>query len=343
MSQPKATDPPGPAKTRFRTVGTAVFAIVAVVVIGAASFFSIRSASGGTDVRSNLSLIAPAAAGGGWDTFQRELQQTLRTNGIVNNVQVVNVPGAGGTIGVGVLAQQPEANNLMVGGSGHITAQVQFGTPSRIQDVTPVAKVLEEYDIIAVPADSPLESMDDVSEAWTRDPRSLAWTGGGSFDQLVMTDIALELGVPASETTYIPSDGGGEAIQALLNGTADVTAGGFADIYPQVESGRLRVLGVVAEDRLSGSPEIEAIPTLAEQGIDVTITNWRALFAPPSATREDIEELQDLVAEAVETPEWRATVERNYWREAPMQGEELDQYIQDETDRITTLFEEMGQ
>ncbi|MGP5929199.1 tripartite tricarboxylate transporter substrate binding protein [Corynebacterium glyciniphilum] len=343
MSQPKATDPPDHARSRLRTVGTAVFAVVAVVVIGTASFFSIRSASGGTDVRSNLSLIAPAAAGGGWDTFQRELQQTLRTNGIVNNVQVVNVPGAGGTIGVGVLAQQPEANNLMVGGSGHITAQVQFGTPSRIQDVTPVAKVLEEYDIIAVPADSPLESMDDVSDAWTQNPRSLAWTGGGSFDQLVMTDIALELGVPASETTYIPSDGGGEAIQALLNGTADVTAGGFADIYPQVESGRLRVLGVVAEDRLSGSPEIEAIPTLAEQGIDVTITNWRALFAPPSATREDIEELQDLIAEAVETPEWRATVERNYWREAPMHGEELDQYIQDETDRITTLFEEMGQ
>lgn len=343
MSQPKATDPPGPAKSRFRMVGTAVFTVVAVVVIGAASFFSIRSASGGTDVRSNLSLIAPAAAGGGWDTFQRELQQTLRTNGIVNNVQVVNVPGAGGTIGVGVLAQQPEANNLMVGGSGHITAQVQFGTPSKIQDVTPVAKVLEEYDIIAVPADSPLESMADVSEAWTQAPHSLAWTGGGSFDQLVMTDIALELGVPASETTYIPSDGGGEAIQALLNGTADVTAGGFADIYPQVESGRLRVLGVVAEDRLSGTPEIEAIPTLTEQGIDVTITNWRALFAPPSATREDIEELRELVAEAVETPEWRATVERNFWREAPMQGEELDQYIQDETDRITTLFEEMGQ
>ncbi|MCJ7859378.1 tripartite tricarboxylate transporter substrate binding protein [Corynebacterium kalidii] len=342
MNQPTAAEPPGQARPRSRTVGTAVFAVIAVIVIGTASFFSIRSASGGTDVRGNMSLIAPAAAGGGWDTFQRELQQTLRTNGIVNNVQVVNVPGAGGTIGIGVLAQQPEANNLMVGGSGHITAQVQFGTPSRIQDVTPVAKVLEEYDIIAVPADSPFESMDDVTEAWTQDAGSLAWTGGGSFDQLVMTDIALELGVPVSETTYIPSDGGGEAIQALLNGTADITAGGFADIYPQVESGRLRVLGVVAEERLSGSPEIEAIPTLTEQGLDVTITNWRVLFAPPSASDEDVEELREIVAEAVETPEWQETVERNYWREAPLEGEELDQYVQSETDRITTLFEEMG-
>ncbi|WMY78867.1 tripartite tricarboxylate transporter substrate-binding protein [Citricoccus sp. I39-566] len=341
MSQPQAVQ--SPERPRTRRIGTAIFAVLAAAVIGVASFFSIQSASGGTDVRGNLTLIAPAAAGGGWDTFQRELQQAMRTNGLVNNVQVVNVPGAGGTIGVGVLSQQPEANNLMVGGSGQITAQIQFDTPSRIQDVTPVAKVLEEYDIVAVPADSPFESMDDIIAAWTQDPRGVAWTGGGSFDQLVMTDIALDAGIPVADTTYIPSDGGGEAIQALLNGTADVTAGGFADIYPQVESGRLRVLGVVAEERLSGTPEIEAIPTLVEQGIDVTITNWRALFAPPSATDEEIDQLQELVAETVATPEWQATVERNYWREAPLQDEEFGQYIQDETDRIATLFEEMGQ
>lgn len=337
-SQQPAEDPP--TRSRANTTGTVVFGVIAAVVIGLASFFSIQSASGGTDVRSNLTLIAPAAAGGGWDTFQRELQQAMRTNGLVNNVQVVNVPGAGGTIGLGVLSQQPEPNNLLVGGSGHIAAQIQFDTASRIQDVTPIAKVLEEYDIVVVPADSPYESMDELIQAWQQDPRGLPWTGGGSFDQLVMTEIALAAGIQASETTYIPSDGGGEAIQALLNGTAAASAGGFADMYPQVESGRLKVLGVVAEERLPGS---EDIPTLVEQGYDVTITNWRALFAPPTATEEQVNELQDLVAEAVATPEWQATVERNYWRESPMQDEEFEQYIEDETDRITTLFEEMGQ
>jgi putative tricarboxylic transport membrane protein len=337
-SQQPAEDPP--TRSRANTTGTVVFGVIAAVVIGLASFFSIQSASGGTDVRSNLTLIAPAAAGGGWDTFQRELQQAMRTNGLVNNVQVVNVPGAGGTIGLGVLSQQPEPNNLLVGGSGHIAAQIQFDTASRIQDVTPIAKVLEEYDIVVVPADSPYGSMDELIQAWQQDPRGLPWTGGGSFDQLVMTEIALAAGIQASETTYIPSDGGGEAIQALLNGTAAASAGGFADMYPQVESGRLKVLGVVAEERLPGS---EDIPTLVEQGYDVTITNWRALFAPPTATEEQVDELQDLVAEAVATPEWQATVERNYWRESPMQDEEFEQYIEDETDRITTLFEEMGQ
>lgn len=337
MTSQQPTDRP---PSHRGTVGRAVFAVIAAVVIGVASFFSIQAASGGTDVRNNLTLIAPAAAGGGWDTFQRELQQSMRTNGLVNNVQVVNVPGAGGTIGVGVLSQQPEPNNLMVGGSGQIAAQIQFGTASRIQDVTPVAKVLEEYDIVVVPADSPYDSMEELIEAWRQDPRALPWTGGGSFDQLVMTEIALAAGLDPGETTYIPSDGGGEAIQALLNGTAAASAGGFADMYPQVESGRLKVLGVAAEERLPGS---EDIPTLVEQGYDVTITNWRALFAPPSATPEEVDALQELVAEAVRTPEWQATVERNYWRESPLQDEEFERYIQDETDRIATLFEEMGQ
>ncbi|MCY1158954.1 MAG: hypothetical protein MOP51_1978 [Citricoccus sp.] len=340
MTGGSGTPADAPSRGRGRRIATAVFAVIAAIVIGAASFFSIQSASGGTDVRNNLTLIAPAAAGGGWDTFQRELQQAMRTNNLVNNVQVVNVPGAGGTIGIGSVSQLPDANNLMVGGTGQIAAHIQFDTPSKVEDVTPVAKVLEEYDIIVVPADSPYQTMEELVEAWKQDPQGIPWTGGGSFDQLVMTEIALAAGISPAQTTYIPSDGGGEAIQALLNGTAQASAGGFADIYPQVESGRLRALGVAAEDRLAG---VDDIPTLREQGYDVTLTNWRALFAPPSATAEEVDELQALVAEAVATPEWKATVERNYWRESPMQDEELDRFIAEETDRITDLFEEMGQ
>ncbi|MGJ9372409.1 tripartite tricarboxylate transporter substrate binding protein [Nesterenkonia sp. CF4.4] len=338
MSQQAQSD--SAPKSQTKKVLTAVFAVVAVICVGLASFFSVQAASGGTDVRNTMTLIAPAAAGGGWDTFQRELQQSMQNNDLVNNVQVINVPGAGGTIALGNMSQLPDANNLMVGGTGQIAAQIQFDTPSQLQDVTPVAKVLEEYDIVVVPADSPHETMDDLVQAWQEDPSGTPWTGGGSFDQLVMTEIALSADISPGDTTYIPSDGGGEAIQALLNGTAVAAAGGFADMYPQVESGRLRVLGVAAEDRLEG---VDDIPTLPEEGYDVTLTNWRALFAPPSATEEEVAELRELVDEAVATPEWAATVERNYWREAPLQGDELDQYIADETERIAGLFEEIEQ
>lgn len=316
-----------------------VFAVVAALVIGTASYFSIQSATGGPDIRANLTLVAPAAAGGGWDTFQREQQQAMRTNGIVNNVQVLNIPGAGGTIALGQVSTLTEPSTLMVGGSGHIAAQIQFDTPSKISDVTPIARVVEEYDIVTVPADSPYQDLDELVSAWQEEPARVTWTGGGSFDQLVMTELALAAGVPPAETTYIPSDGGGEAIQALLNGTAMASTGGFADMYPQVEAGRLRVLGIAAEERLSGTD----IPTLTEQGYDVTLTNWRALFAPPGVNEEQVAELLTITEETTATQEWKDTVQRNYWTEVPLEGEDLAQFIEDETARIAELFEEMGQ
>lgn len=326
--------PPNPGRRRALSIG---FGVLAAPVIGTAAYQSIRAAEGGTNVRSNLTLIAPAAAGGGWDAFQRELQQTMRSHGLVGNVQVVNVPGAGGTIALGNLAQLTEPNNLMVGGTGQIAAQIQFDTPSVISDVTPIARVVEEYALVTVPADSPFQDLDELVAGWSEDPAGVAWTGGGSFDQLVMTDLALAADIDPGETTYIPSDGGGEAIQALLNGSAQATAGGFADMYPQIESGRLRGLAIAAPERLEGVD----IPTLPELGYDVTLTNWRALFAPPTVTDEEIAELEALIEEAVATSEWKDAVERYNWKEVPLGSADLVEYVEEETERIAALFEEI--
>ncbi len=320
-----------------RRVRMTLAGVVAVLVTAVASFFSVQSASQGTDVRASMTLIAPAAAGGGWDTFQREQQQAMRANGLVGNVQVVNIPGAGGTIGLGKLSTMDAPNTLMVGGTGQIAAQVQHGTPARIEHVTPIARVVEEYDLIAVPANSPYQTLDELIDAWRADPRGVAWTGGGSFDQLVMTDLALKAGIAPSQTTYIPSDGGGEAIQAMLNGTAKASTGGFADTYPQVEAGRLRALAVASPERLPGVD----VPTLTELGYDVTLTNWRALFAPPGLSQEEITQLEDLIAESVATPEWQTAVERNFWTSVPLDGPELQDFVDEEITRITELFEEM--
>ena len=336
MADADQPDPPvkNPGRRRALSIG---FGVLAAPVIGTAAYQSITSASGGTDVRSNLTLVAPAAAGGGWDAFQREMQMAMREHSLVGNVQVINVPGAGGTIAIGNVAQQNRPNMLMVGGTGQIAAQIQFGTESVLTDVTPIARVVEEFAMVTVPADSPHQDLDSLIEAWRDAPAEVAWTGGGSFDQLVMTDLALTAGIAPGDTTYIPSDGGGEAIQALLNGTAQATAGGFADMLPQVQAGRLRGLGIVAPEPLDGVD----IPALPDLGYDVTLTNWRAMFAPPITTAEEVDELEALLAETIETPEWKDAVERYYWREVPLDHEGLIEYIDSETERIRGLFEEI--
>jgi len=327
---------PGADLTRRRALSLG-FGALAVPVIGAAGYQSVRAAEQGPDIRSNLTLLAPAAAGGGWDAFQREMQEAMRANGLVGNVQVLNVPGAGGTIAIGSLEQRNTANYLMVGGTGQIAAHAQNDTPSELSDVVPVARVIEEYAIVTVPADSPHQDLQSLVDAWVEDPEALAWTGGGSSDQMVMTELALAAEVAPSDTTWIPSSGGGEAIQALLNGSAQASTGGFADMYPQVETGRLRGLGLAAPERLDGID----IPTMTEQGFDVTLTNWRAMFAPPVADEEQLADFRKLLEETTATEEWKAAVERNYWVEVPATGEEFTDFIASETEKITSLIEEM--
>ncbi|MEX5295353.1 tripartite tricarboxylate transporter substrate-binding protein [Kocuria sp. CPCC 205268] len=316
-----------------------VYGVIAAAVIGVAAFFSFQSATAGSDIRSNLTLIAPAGAGGGWDTFMREQQQAMRANSLVNNTQVVNIPGAAGTIGLGQLStMEGQANTLMVTGAGLVAGVAQLDSAVTHDDVRPIARVVEEYDVVVVPADSPYETMDELVEAWRAKPAEVAWTGGGTFDQLVMTELALEAGIEPSETTYIPKSGGGEATQALITGTADAATSGYMDVADQIEAGRLRALGMAAPERLEG---VE-IPTLTEQGFPVDLANWRAVLAPPGITDEEFAELRTLLEETVATPEWQKAVERNKWTEVYLAGDEFDEFLASEQERIAMLVEEIS-
>ncbi|MFI7580910.1 tripartite tricarboxylate transporter substrate binding protein [Kocuria sp. M1N1S27] len=316
-----------------------VYGVVAAAVIGLAAFFSFQSATAGSDIRSNLTLIAPAGAGGGWDTFMREQQQAMRVNSLVNNSQVVNIPGAAGTIGLGQLStMEGQANTLMVTGAGLVAGVAQLDSAVTHDDVRPIARVVEEYDVVVVPADSPYETIDDLVQAWRANPAEVAWTGGGTFDQLVMTELALEAGIEPSETTYIPKSGGGEATQALITGTADAATSGYMDVADQIEAGRLKALGMAAPQRLEG---VE-IPTLTEQGFAVDLANWRAVLAPPGITDEEFAELRTLLEESVATPEWQEAVERNKWTEVYLAGDEFDAFMAAEQERIAALVEEIS-
>lgn len=329
-----------PRKRAGRTVARVIGGLVAVAAIGVASYGSISSAAMGSDIRNSMTMIAPAAAGGGWDGVAREMQQAMKANGIVNNVQVVNMPGAGGTIALGnvsVLAGQP--NNILVGGTGLLAATIQFDSAATLDDVTPLATIVEEYDVIVVPANSPYTTLEELVEAWRADPKAMPWSGGGSFDQLVVTDLALAAGIDPIDLTYIPSDGGGEAIQAMLNGTVAAAAGGYPDNIDQIESGRLRALALVAPERVEGID----MPTAREQGFDITLTNWRSLSAPSGLSDEEREALVEVVLETLATPEWEDAMRRYHWTEKVITGDELDAFLADEHDRIAQLYEEMGQ
>ena len=231
-----------------------------------------------------------------------------------------------------------EAGTAMVGGTGLVAGVEQLNSSVTLSDVTPVARVVEEYDVIVVPGDSPYDTLEDLVRAWRQTPGKVPFTGGGSFDQLVMAELAISAGIDPSEVSYIPASGGGEVAQSLVTGTAAAAASGYPDVDDQIAAGRLKALGLVAEERLEGVD----IPTLREQGHDVTLANWRAVFGPPGITEEQAEEIRDVYAEILETEEWADAVSRNQWTSVWMEGEEFREFLAEEEARVAALYEELG-
>lgn len=316
--------------------GLIVYAVIAALVIGTAVWQSVARGDQGSDIRASMTLIAPAGAGGGWDTFMREQQQAMRTNGLVGNVQVVNIPGAAGTIGLGKLSTMDgQANVMLVSGAGLVAGVEQTNSPVSHDDVTMLGRVVEEYDVVVVPADSPYQSLEELVEAWRADPGGIAWTGGGTFDQLVMTALAIEVGIEPADLTYIPKSGGGEAVQALVTDTAAAATSGYMDVADQIEAGRLRALGLAAPEQLAG---VE-IPTLIDQGYDVTLANFRVVAAPAGISEEEKTQLVELLTESAQTAEWQDAIQRNRWSDVFLTGAEFEEWFAGQETQIAELVE----
>ncbi|SOC51330.1 tripartite tricarboxylate transporter substrate binding protein [Ornithinimicrobium cerasi] len=328
-------------RARRGPVPMIVYGLVAALVVGWALTASVRSAHSGQDLRANLTLIAPAGAGGGWDTFTRELQAAMRAQKVVNNAQVVNIPGAGGTIGLGKYSTMDgQADTLLTSGTVMVGAIALNDSPVTLEDVRPIARISEEYDVIVVPADSPYQSIDDLIADWTQDPKAFPWTGGsaGGLDHLIVADLALKNDIGPDEVTYIPKSGGAEAIQVLTSGGARAAVSGYNEFADQIEAGRMRGLAIVSPEPVEGID----MPTLVDQGYDVAMTNWRGLLAPAGITDEQFAELEQIVSETVQTPEWKDAMERNKWADVFLVGPELEDFLVEDTAQIEALVEELG-
>ncbi|MEQ3553267.1 tripartite tricarboxylate transporter substrate-binding protein [Pseudonocardia nematodicida] len=322
----------------------AALGIFVVAALAVTAFADAARSGEGQAARSNLTMIAPAAAGGGWDLVAREAQQAMRTGSVVNTVQVVNIPGAGGTIGLAQLAGLAgDETTMMVTGTVMLGGISQAGSAG-LENTTPIARLAEDFEVIAVPADSPFTTFDDFVAEWQANPAALPIGGGsaGGIDHMVAAQIAQARGMPADDIVYTAHPGGGELTLSLLStaaGTVGVGISGYNDFRDLVESGQLRVLAVVSPERLEG---VDA-PTMDELGYpEVDLVNWRGLVAPAGITPEERTELEGITREMMATESWDEAVDRNRWVRSEIYGDEFEQFLVDEQNRIDDLLEELG-
>jgi putative tricarboxylic transport membrane protein len=289
-----------------------------------------------------LTIMAPAAPGGGWDQTARAMQQALQEEGIVPNVQVVNVPGAGGTVGLAQFVNENRGNpnNLIVGGYVMVGAIIANQSPVSLADVTPIARLTGEYEAIVVPASSDIKTMQDLVAKLKEDPGAVSWAGGsaGGVDHIVVGQIAEAAGVDPTKINYIPFSGGGEALAAILGGQVTAGVSGTGEWQGQIESGELRLLGVTSAERIEGFDA----PTLKESGLDVEVQNWRMVAAPPDLTDDQRKQLVELVEKMVNSETWKEILGQKGWANTFVAGDEFQSYLQAQIEGTTTVLTNLG-
>ncbi|MFV0460023.1 MAG: Bug family tripartite tricarboxylate transporter substrate binding protein [Actinomycetales bacterium] len=317
-----------------------VLAVLCVPLVIAAAIQANRSGSV-SGARTGLTIIVPAAPGGGWDTVGRELQAAMRANGIVTNPRVVNVPGASGTIGLGqVIQMQGQDDVLLVMGTVMIGGIAVNDSEYTLDETTPIAHLADDYEALVVPADSPYADVGDLAAALQTDPGGVAIGGGslGGTDHLTAGLLAQAVGTDPRQVNYIPFSGGGEAVNGLLSHSVAAGISGYNEFADQVAAGNLRILAISAPERLPG---VDA-PTFLEAGYELNLPNFRGVVAPPGLTDDQSGELTAIITETVATPEWQDALERNQWVSNVQTGQEYRDFLEAENARIDQIVEELG-
>jgi putative tricarboxylic transport membrane protein len=290
---------------------------------------------------SRLRIMAPASPGGGWDTTARLLQRVIRSTGLARNVQVFNVEGAGGTIGLGQLSRESDDALLMMMGLVMVGAVETNESAVKLTDVTPICRLVGEAEIIVVPGDSPYNTLEEFVGAWKDDTRGLPVAGGsaGGTDQILAGLLAGAGGVDPRAINYIPYSGGGESLAALLGGKVAAGISGVGEYGPQVLSGDLKGLAVSSEQR---SGQVPDVPTITEAGYDVVLSNWRGLMSHPRLTPDARAALTNLVTSAHDTPEWRDVLAKNGFDDVFLAGEEFATFLTEEETRVQAILSDIG-
>lgn len=329
------------ASLRKLTVG-AVAAGLVLTGCGTTAEGGSASDGGEEGAISGLRLMIPNSPGSGYDTTGREVAKVLEDEKLAESIEVFNLEGAGGTVGLQRLVnEEGNAEMLMQMGLGVVGAQFSNQSEATLDQTTPIAKLIEEAEAIVVPGDSPFQSIDDLVTAWKADPGNTPVGGAsnpGGPDHLTPMLLAQEVGVKPADVNYVPYDGGGELLAGILGGDVAFAATGVGEVTESAAAGDVRILAVTSEEAVEG---VDA-PTLTDEGIDLVFANWRGIVAAPGITDDERQRFVDAITEMHDSDAWQTVLEDQGWTDAFITGDDFSEFLTDESGRVETVMSELG-
>jgi putative tricarboxylic transport membrane protein len=299
-------------------------------------------ATGGAQAQVNVML--PAGTGGGWDTTGRQAFAALNEAGIyTGGVNFTNKGGAGGTIGLAEFLAgstgQPDA--LAVFGAITVGAIALNNSPVKLDEFRPVARLTAEYLVVAVAANSDINSLKELGDRLKANPGGTPVGGGsaGGVDHIALALLAKAAGAPVGDINYIPQTSGAETVTGIVNGTLVAGISGTSEFTQFAEQGRIKILGVTSAERRASLPNV---PTFKESGYDVELANWRGILAAPGAPDDNYNHWVENFGKLHDSDAWKKVLATQGWDDYFLAGKEFGDFIASETERQGQILKDAG-
>ncbi len=264
----------------------------------------------------NVEIIVTSAPGGSNDKTGRSVEKLLNELKLVpTSVTVVNKPGGGGNIAYAYVNQHAgDAHYLLVGTTTLLSNHIVGSSKVNYLDFTPIASLFNDYVVFAVNAGAPIKTGKELIERLKKDPKSVATgfaTTLGSHNHIAAGLLMKAIGGSARDLKAVAFKGSSEAVTALLGNHLELVTTAGGNVAAHVQTGKLRVVGVSAENRLPGA--LAHIPTWKEQGINLVYGGWRSIVGPKGLTAPQVAYWEGVLRKASQSAEWKTELERNYW------------------------------
>jgi putative tricarboxylic transport membrane protein len=294
----------------------------------------------------NTECLVGAKPGGGFDLTCRLLATSLQNAKLVAAPMAVNyMEGGVGAVAYNhVIGTRPGDAGLVVAvssGSALLLAQKKFGEHDE-NAVRWIGALGAEYGSIAVAADSPYKSLQDLMAAIKADPTIAVGGGGavGSQDWMKAALVMKAAGVDSKAMRYVALEGGGAVLTQLQGGHIKIGSSDAAEFAPHHKAGKLRILAVMAPNRLGG--DLADVPTAKEQGVDVVWTVWRGVYGGPKMSDADYKWWTDTLKKLADTPEFKTEQAARGLAPLPLYGEDFSKQVKADVARFKDLAKEAG-
>jgi putative tricarboxylic transport membrane protein len=317
-------------------------AVAAIVVAAIVALPTERASTEEFKPSRQIEAVVHTGPGGGSDIFARAIAEMLQKEKLITQrMQVVNKSGGGSAVAMSYLAEkkgEPHTIGFFTGVwvTNPLTTKEATVT---IKELTPIVRLVLEPAVIAVKADAPYKDMKDFIEAAKKSPNQLRQSGGSVTGRDNLMRLLIQKATGA-QWTYISFPSGGERLSNLLGGHVQMMVIEPQEAGEQIRAGNLRVIAALTEKRLASMPNV---PTIKEQGIDVTIIpQARGVLAPPGASKEVVQYWEGVFARFAKSPSWKQYVEQNQFEEGYLAGPPLNKFFDELTVLMRNVLKEAG-